>query len=666
MNGEDIFFKLNEEFLDNYKGKQPNWGFGGLGYVVFKRTYSRKLSDGKSEEYWQTLKRVVEGVFTIQKRHCINNKLPWNGRKANNSAQRMFELMWEFKFTPPGRGLWVMGTEKMWDIGSACLQNCAYHSTENITIDFAEPFCFLMDMSMLGVGVGGDVKGAGKITIRQPKLSDEPFVVPDTREGWVELLRVLLNAYVGKNDLPKEIDYSLVRPKGAIIKGFGGIASGPQPLIDMYASIKEILDSRIGGKITSSDIVDIFNLVGKCVVSGGVRRTAEIMFGDYDDEEFLQLKNPEINKDKLYSHRWASNNSVYAKVGMDYSKVAKMTGSNGEPGYVWLDTAKKFSRLVDKEDNKDYRISGTNPCGEQGLESGELCNLVETYMSNHNTLEEWMETLKYAYLYAKTVTLLPTHRPLSNTIMNRNRRIGTSISGITQSFTKFGRRKVLDAMDDGYIKIQEWDKTYSDWLGIPRSIKTTTVKPSGSVSLLAGVTPGVHYPISEYYVRNIRFQDDDKLLEKLIKSGYKAEKDKYSLNTFVVSFPVKIDNFDRSVQNVSMWEQLEIVAQIQKYWSDNLVSATVTFSKEEAPQIEYALQLYEDRLKGVSLLPRLDHGYEQAPYIAITEDEYNDMVKDIKKLNKISVYEHESDDKFCTTDYCEVKTETSSLSKDII
>lgn len=1066
---DDIRFEINEDFLSDYKGKQPNWGFGGLGYVVYKRTYSRKLPDGKSEEYWQTLKRVVEGVFTIQKRHCLLNKLPWNTRKANSSAQRMFELMWDFKFTPPGRGLWMMGTEKMWELGSACLQNCAYHSTENITIDFAEPFCFLMDMSMLGVGVGGDVKGAGKITIKQPKISEEPFVVPDTREGWVDLLRVLLNAYVGKNDLPKEIDYSLVRPKGALIKGFGGIASGPQPLMDMYTSIKEILDSRIGDKITSSDIVDIFNLVGKCVVSGGVRRclpkgtivhtnrglvpiedmkkgmlvrtqfgwkdvtdvvhqgdqevvtvktelgefectpdhrvkvfkkldgyewkqaqelttddklvflnniendeikayesilpewsyekpkhsttsvditipkldediawlvgliqgdgyvteheitiaihrddeeiinrakttlerfgvnvrlsggtdddkavrinvksnqlgtyfythvkqpkislkvpefikstnidsiiysyiagvfdadgtrtprpilvvtsiyenfvkelqmllaymgipskinhrksttenwqdkynlyvigekhrrrivdilfrysekledynitdrsqndygfsrdwvlesrtkrynnkvkfyknwsptseqmtectferctgetlnvtpisvlevihtkkivdtydisvenehefafgfgllshnTAEIMFGNYDDEEFLQLKNPEINKDKLYSHRWASNNSVYAEVGMDYSRVASMTATNGEPGYVWLETAKSYSRLKDVIDNKDYRIAGTNPCGEQGLESGELCNLVETYMSNHDTLEEWIETLKYAYLYAKTVTLLPTHRPLSNTIMNRNRRIGTSISGITQAFTKFGRRTVLEAMDDGYTQIQEWDKTYSDWLGIPRSIKTTTIKPSGSVSLLTGVTPGIHYPISEFYIRNIRFQDDDKLLEKLIKSGYKAEKDKYSTNTFVVSFPVKVDNFDRSVDDVSMWEQLEIVAQIQKYWSDNLVSATVTFSKEEAPQIKYALQLYETRLKGVSLLPRIDHGYEQAPYIKITEEQFNEMNAQIKKLNKISEYGHEADDKYCSTDYCEMKIEEEQV-----
>ena len=661
MNGRDIKFELNEEFLNNYKGKQPKWGYDGLGYVVYKRTYSRQLPNGKSEEYWQTLKRVVEGVFTIQKRHCINNKLPWNTRKANNSAQRMYELMWDFKFTPPGRGLWMMGTEKMWELGSACLQNCAYHSTENITIDFAEPFCFLMDMSMLGVGVGGDVKGAGKITIREPKMSDVPFIVPDTREGWVDLLRVLLNAYVGKNDLPKEIDYSQVRPKGALIKGFGGIASGPEPLVNMYSDIKEILDSRIGDKITSGDIVDIFNLIGKCVVSGGVRRTAEIMFGNHDDQQFLDLKNPDINKDKLYSHRWASNNSVYVIKGMDYSKVASMTAKNGEPGYLWLDTARKYSRLKDKIDNKDYRIAGTNPCGEQGLESGELCNLVETYMSNHETIEEWIETLKYAYLYAKTITLLPTHRPLSNTIMNRNRRIGTSISGITQAFNKFGRRNVFNGMDEGYEKLQDWDKTYSDWLGIPRSIKISTVKPSGSVSLLTGSTPGVHYPISQYYIRNIRFQDDDKLLKKLIDAGYKAEKDKYSMNTYVVSFPVTVDNFDRSVEDVTIWEQLEIVSQIQKYWSDNLVSATVTFSKEEAPSIKYALELYEDNLKGVSFLPRVEHGYEQAPYIKITEEEYKEASKSIKKLNKITDYGHESDDKYCSTEYCEIKVEEEKI-----
>ncbi len=653
MDDKKIFFTLNNDFVNKFKGKQPKWG--PLGYVVFKRTYARPLPNGKTEEYWQTLRRVVEGVFTIQKRHCYKNKLPWSQKKANNSAQRMFELMWEFKFTPPGRGLWMMGTDYVYERGGAALNNCAFVSTENISTDFAEPFCFLMDMSMLGVGVGGDTKGAGKITIQQPKV-DETYVfkVPDTREGWVGLLRTVLNAFVGKNALPSEVDYSSIRPLGSPINGFGGTASGPEPLKEMYESIVKLLYGRVGQKITSADIVDIFNLVGKCVVSGNVRRSAEIMFGDPNDTTFLDLKNPEKHKEEIYNHRWASNNSVFAEIGMDYSDVANRTAKNGEPGYEWLENARKYSRINCRPDNKDYRAGGGNPCLEQTLEPYELCCLVETYPTKHETLEEWIETLKYAYMYAKTVTLIPTHQPLTNRVMNRNRRIGCSISGITQAFKKFGRRKFFQACEEGYEKIQYWDRVYSEWLGIPHSIKTTSVKPSGTVSLLAGVTPGVHYPVAEYYIRNIRFQSGSPMLKQLKEAGYKVEKDKYSENTMVVSFPVKEEFFDRSVDQVSVWEQLENVAQLQTYWADNQVSVTAYFSPEEAKDIKNILELYEVRLKGVSFLPRKEHGYKQAPYIPLTKEQYENEINKIKKV-RLKGDTHELVDKYCDGSECEVR-----------
>ncbi|MBR9702936.1 fused protease/ribonucleoside-triphosphate reductase, partial [Candidatus Woesearchaeota archaeon] len=422
-----VQFTLNNTFLKGFEGKQPRWG--PLGYVTYKRTYSRTFEDGTSEEYWQTLQRVVQGVYTIQKNHCFVNQLPWDEEKAQKSSQRMFQLMWDFKFTPPGRGLWMMGSDYMYKRGGAALNNCAFCSTEHIDISFAEPFCFLMDMSMLGVGVGGDTRGEGKITIQEPELEDRIFIVDDSREGWVDILRTVIKAYSGEGRMPKQISYDHVRPLGAPIKSFGGVASGPGPLIDMVDSIKEVLDKRIGQKIQSTDIVDIFNLVGRCVVSGGVRRTAEIMFGEPDDTAFLELKDPDKNKDALMHHRWASNNSIFAKVGMDYSEVAKRTAKNGEPGYEWLENAQAFSRMGGEPDYKDIRAMGGNPCLEQTLEPYELCCLVETYPAKHETVEEWIETLKFAYMYAKTVTLVPTHNKLTNAVMLRNRRIGCSMSG---------------------------------------------------------------------------------------------------------------------------------------------------------------------------------------------------------------------------------------------
>ena len=645
------FFKLSKDFLDNYSGKQPKWK-DNLGYVVYKRTYARPIN-GKTEEYWQTVKRVVEGTFTIQQRHCNQNKIPWNPWQAQKTAQRMYELMWDFKFTPPGRGLWMMGTDYMYERGGAPLNNCAFVSTENIDVDFAEPFHFLMDMSMLGVGVGGDTKGAGKIKLQKPNVNGT-YVVDDTREGWTELLRTLLNSYTGKTDLPNKVDYSNVRPFGDPINGFGGTASGPGPLKELYDDTNSLLESRVGEAVTSTDIVDIFNMVGRAVVSGNVRRTAEILFGDPNDIEFMELKNPKTNKEKLMKYRWASNNSIFAEIGMSYDDVAKRTAKNGEPGYMWLSNAKAFSRMNGKKDNKDERAMGGNPCLEQTLEPYELCCLSETYPSNHETLDDWVETLKYAYLYAKTVTLIPTHNELTNSVMLRNRRIGCSLSGITQSFKKFGRREFFNKISDGYDKIQEWDKIYSDWLCIPRSIKTTSVKPSGTVSILAGVTPGIHYPISDYYVRNVRFQTDSRLLGPLKEAGYKPQKDKYSANTAVVGFPIKSTDFDRSVNDVTMWEQLENAAQIQQYWADNQVSVTISFDEHEKSNIKNALELYETRLKGVSFLPKVNHGYEQAPYIPITEKKYNSMLKDITPIKLSGSYTHEVVDKFCDGDTCQI------------
>ena len=228
-------FSLSETFIADFVGKQPNWG--PVGYFTYKRTYARQLPEGGTEEFWQTCKRVVEGVYNIQKQHCKVQRLPWNDRKAQASAQEMFTRMWQFKFTPPGRGLWVMGTDLVYQKGSAALNNCAFVTTENIDIDFATPFCFLMDMSMLGVGVGSDCKGAGKVKLFTPKYDNTPYVVEDSREGWIELIKTVLNSFIGKNNYPLKVDYSKVRPRGTAIKGFGGVASGPEPLMKLVACL---------------------------------------------------------------------------------------------------------------------------------------------------------------------------------------------------------------------------------------------------------------------------------------------------------------------------------------------------------------------------------------------------------------------------------------------
>lgn len=651
-------FKLSDEFLDMYKNRKPDFGFNGLGELTYRRTYSRVMANGKKEEWWQTIRRVIEGVYTMQKKWIVSNNLGWDNVKAQTSAKEMYERMFAMKFLPAGRGLWAFGSPITEEKGLyLALNSCAMVTTENIKERISEPFCFLMDASMLGVGVGFDTKGAGKITINQPQESAESiYVITDDREGWVISVEKLLNSYLIPNQKKMTFDYSLIRPAGMPIKGFGGISSGQAPLRKLHEDIRLVLDKRTGEKITSRDIVDIMNLIGKCVISGNVRRTAEIAFGEADDADFLNLKNYELYPERA-EYGWTSNNSVFANVGMNYDNIASRIRDNGEPGVIWLENSRAYSRMGDAPDYKDRKVVGANPCNEQSLESYETCLLVESFPNRNTDLEDYKRTLKFAYLYAKTVTLAKTHWAETNRVMLRNRRIGLSMSGIAQFITDRGIQELKTWCEEGYKTIRYYDEIYSDWLAIPKSIKVTSVKPSGSVSLLAGATAGIHYPESNFYIRRIRLSKFSDLIAPLKEAGYKVEpvvgqED----STVVVEFPVSLGKNMRTIKDVSMWEQLSLGAFMQKYWSDNQVSQTVTFNPEtEGKDISHALDIYQYQLKGVSFLPTLEYGaYPQMPYEAITENEYNEMISKISAVDFSSNTEDAVDEKFCNNDVCTI------------
>ncbi len=656
MKNRGIEFRLTENFLKKYKRKHVQWG--PLGYFSYKRTYARELPNGKTEEWYQTVQRVVEGCFLVQKNHCRDWNLPWNERQAQRSAQEMYRLMWEMKFLPPGRGLWSMGTPFMFERGGASLNNCGFTSTDEIDRDFAGPFVWLMDMSLLGVGVGFDTKGAKlEVTLKTPRKTKEVHVVEDSREGWVETFRRVLDAYAGKDTLPTSFDYSQIRPPGAPILGFGGTAPGSGPLEKLIERTLKLCENYASSEtpIDSTMIVDLMNFAGAAVVAGGIRRTAEISFGDLDDEDFLALKSQEaINNPELA--RWASNNSIIGEIGMDYEKVAELACRNGEPGIFWLENARAYGRVCDGKTYDDRRVRGSNPCCEQSLESFELCCLVETFPSRHDTLEDYLLTLKYAYLYGKTVTLIATHDPRTNAVMFRNRRIGLSQSGIVEQIKKIGFREHLNWCDDGYDRIKQLDIIYSDWLCIPRSRKVTTVKPSGTVSLLPGVTPGIHFPHSEYYIRRVRLNKNSDLVKVMKDAGYRVVPDEYEKDhTMVVEFPVHEPNFGRSKDEISIWEQFELAAAMQAKWSDNQVSVTITVRPEDEKDLPHALSMYDKRLKSVSFLPlRGDKIYKQPPYEQITKAQYKRMATKIKKIKYEVASKDKIIEKFCDSGVCEI------------
>ena len=669
-------FKLSEEFVSSYKEKPSPFGYkdaGGnsVGEITFLRTYSRKKEDGTKETWIDVCERVINGMYSIQKDHCKTNRLPWSDARGQASAKEAFDRLFNLKWTPPGRGLWVMGTPLVNEQkNSAALQNCAFVSTKEMTKQNpGKPFGFLMEASMLGVGVGFDDKGADKdFIIQEPDIKDgQSYDIPDTREGWVESTSLLINSFLKPDQPTYDFDYSEVRPAGAPIKIFGGTAAGPDPLIKLHNYIRKIFSGRENDKLTRVDIADLGNLIGVCVVSGNVRRSAELLIGRIDDDNFLNLKNaekfPERNSYDPLSPGWGwmSNNSVAAEVGQDLSKIVDGIARNGEPGVVWLDLSRKYGRLIDPPNNKDHRIMGYNPCAEQSLESYEMCTLVETYLNRHDSLDDFKRTLKFAYLYAKTVTLLPTHWEETNAIMQRNRRIGTSISGVANFADRIGLPVLKDWMDEGYSVVKNYDVTYSEWLGIRESIKTTTVKPSGTVSILAGESPGVHWtPGGKYFNRAIRFSNADPMLPLFQLAQYRIEPASESPETTsVVFFPIK-SLAERAEKDVTIFEKMSLAATAQRYWSDNSVSVTISFNPEtEGEHVGTVLHMYDGQLKTVSFLPSGNFTYPQMPYTQITEEEYEEYTMKLFPIDFSGVYAGLAADAigeaYCTTDACEVK-----------
>jgi adenosylcobalamin-dependent ribonucleoside-triphosphate reductase len=673
---ESVFsFRLSEDFVNKYSTISAPFGFqdagsNSLGEITFIRTYSRVKEDGTKERWHEVCRRVIEGMYSVQKNHAKDNRLPWNDNKAQKSAQEAFQRMFELKWTPPGRGLWAFGTPMtMEKRNSASLQNCAMVSTRDI--DRNDPgalFAWVMDALMLGIGVGFDTLGQDKqMSIYAPSEPVSTYEIPDTREGWVESVRLLINSFLRQNQPIQEFNYDLIRPLGAPIKGFGGVASGPAPLIDLHTRIRNVIGSRAGEQLDSRAIVDIINLIGTCVVSGNVRRSATLALGTPEDDGFINLKNPEVFPERnSYDPEkpgwaWMSNNSIAAEVGTKYEDYVDLIADNGEPGFIWLDVARNYGRLADAPDYKDTRIMGFNPCAEQPLESYELCTLVEVHLNRHESKEDFLKTLKFAYLYGKTVTLMPTHWQQTNGIMQRNRRIGTSLTGIAAFADEHGLPTTREWMDEGYNTIRKYDHQYSEWLCVRESVRVTTVKPSGSVSLLSGATPGVHWgPGGEFYLRAIRFGDQDPMLHLFKAAGYKIEADLVSANTSVVYFPVA-SGHKRSEKQVSLFEKIGLAATAQKYWSDNGVSVTLSFDKEEEKKfVAPALNMYEGQLKAVSFLPMGNKTYPQQPYTEITREEYNAYVGNIGKIDWSAIYDgienlEAEGEAYCSTDACEIK-----------
>ncbi|MFC6255231.1 ribonucleoside-triphosphate reductase, adenosylcobalamin-dependent [Secundilactobacillus hailunensis] len=697
---------LSNDFIEKVKAEiTPHWG--PLGWVTYKRTYSRWIeSENRHEEWDETVKRVVEGNVNLDPRLHEDHIDPEVISELETEAQDLFKLVYSLSATPSGRNLWISGTPYQERNGDA-LNNCWFvavrpqpYGDSHIVPEYLDqdqpavsmPYSFMFDQLMKGGGVGFSVvqdnvrqipavdnnitltilvdkasqsykdSVALGATDKQQWLADHTlddgryYKLLDTREGWVLANANLIDMHFNGTNPDRKtnliLDVSDIRPKGAKIKGFGGTASGPMPLIEMLFDINTLLNSRVGHKLTSVDCTDVGNLIGKTVVAGNVRRSAELALGSSDDDAFITMKQ---DQKKLYHHRWASNNSVAVDTHkQDYTAVADSILHNGEPGIVNLELSKNYGRLVDgRQENIDGAVEGTNPCGEISLANGEPCNLFEVFPSV--AMEQGFDLDRAFTLgtrFAKRVTFSDYDWEVSRNVIKQNHRIGISMSGIQDWILKaFGNRvvrgfkdgidpetheaikepiydqRVVAKFDELYHAIVSADNNYSEVLGCAPSLKHTTVKPSGTVAKLAGVSEGMHFHYAGYLIQRIRFQDSDPLLPALRLSGYKMEPDIYTKNTVCVEFPVRAAHADSkefaSAGTVSIAEQFATQAFLQKYWSDNAVSCTITFQlKRESDQIAGLMKQYRFSIKSTSLLPYSGSGLKQAPKEPISKNVY--------------------------------------------
>ena len=622
-----------------------------VGYLTYKRTYARAVEgEGRTEEFPETVERIIEAC-----RHQLKVGF------TSEEEDRLREYFLKLKCSVAGRFLWQLGTQTVDRFGLASLQNCAFTVVDSPV----RPFCWAMDMLALGSGVGYNIqrKNVEKLPVvrdwfKAPTRMDNggaDFIIPDSREGWVKFLgKTLKAAFLSETKDKGTFTYSTqaIRGKGTPIKGFGGVASGPEDLCWGVGKISEILMRRRGKKIRPVDALDIMNIIGHIIVAGNVRRSAQIAIGDPDDVEFLLAKRWDIGS--IPSWRAMSNNSVVCDDIRDLHEYFwEGYEGKGEPyGLINLRLSRKVGRLGD-ERYPDPDVEGYNPCAEQSLNPYETCCLAEVFLPNVESKEEFLDILELLYRINKHSLTLKSHHPETEKVVHKNMRMGIGLTGILQA-----NEEQNSWMDEGYEYLRDFDDSYSKIKEFNRSVKLTTVKPSGTLSLLPGVTPGIHPAYARYMYRRIRIAAGHELVDMCRANGYPIEYVKNfdgseDYNTVVVTFPFSYPEGTKLAKDMSALDQLKEIKRLQERWSDNSVSCTIYYRKEEIPDIrDYLQKHYRNNHKSLSFLLHSEHGFAQAPYEEITKEQYEELVGKTSIINPISEALEFDDSGECAAGHC--------------
>lgn len=567
------FFSLDADHLSKLSQLVPLFGYDGFGEIVFFRTYSRVKYDGKQENWFDVVVRVINGTMSIRKDWYLKNSIAWDEAYWQNYALNMAIAMFKMQWLPAGRGMWAMGTDFVYERGSMALNNCGFTKLGG-NDRLSDDYHWMMDALMLGVGVGFEPIRE-ELKIYKP-VGEFTHFIGDSRGGWCDSLKMLIDAYTKPGHRRPKFRDDFVRKKGMPIKGFGGLSSGPESLMQLLKDVEELLQLPYIDPVRLK--ADIANKIGVCVVAGNVRRSAELMKFRILDKIARDLKDYTINPERE-DWGWMSNNAAAMETDEEFEamdEVATRVTTRGEPGIINLRNL-IYGRIGKKVQPKPDKADGFNPCGEIPLEDKELCNVVETLPTVCQDEKQWYKACEYAAVYAQSVSLLPTHREETNRVVVRNRRIGVGIIDWTGWVHAEGLHRVTKYMRAGYDTVVDVATKHAEESGVPAPIRFTTIKPGGTGPKLPGKTSGIGYPTFRHTLRRMRVAANNPICGILDRANIPFEPCYFDpTGTRVYEYPT-LQGPSQPAEEVSLWEQAMNLVTVQREWSDNAVSNTLYF-----------------------------------------------------------------------------------------
>ena len=612
--------------------------------------YARWLDEENRRETWdETVQRYVD--YIAEK---VKGSLP---------KGEIYDAIYNLEVMPSMRALMTAGPALERD--NTAGYNCSY-----LPVDDPKAFDEAMYILLCGTGVGFSVER--QYISRLPDIPedmeecDTVIEVVDSKEGWAKSLRKLIgHLYMG--EIPSW-DVSKVRPAGARLKIFGGRASGPEPLVDLFNFTVALFKANAGRKLSSYDCHNLMCKVGEVVVSGGVRRSAMISLSNLSDQRMRHAK----------SGKWwetapqmaLSNNSVAYTDKPDGETFLRewrslVESKSGERGIFNRVSAKKQVAKYGRR-NPDYDF-GCNPCSEIILRPYQFCNLTEVVIRESDRFDDLKRKVVLATILGTaqaTLTKFPYLRKIWNTNTEEERLLGVSLTGIMDNELTSGRKKGLDKTLESLREIAvETNREWSQIFRIPPSTAITCVKPSGTVSQLVDSASGIHPRHSKYYIRTVRGDNKDPLTKFMIDNGVPSDPDFMKPDgQTVFSFPMKSPSTSVIRHEMTAIQQLEMWLTYQRYWCEHKPSVTVSVKDDEWMEVGAFVFKHFDEMSGVSFLPHSDHTYQQAPYQDCTEKEYNAMLdKFVYDINWDSLDDYEKEDTTagsqtfaCSGDTCEI------------